>query len=153
MNIMDAPNRYLIPERNPITHAKHRREVFWQIIFPMLIGILLVLAVVAVIIFSGTTSTSDLSRWADVSLIWLILPSLFMALIFLFILITVIYLITTVLRITPRYARILQLYFEIAKYRVSQISNQITEPIVKTKSTWAVVRQAGRLGKQPPDNH
>ena len=150
---MDAPNKHLIPERNPITHAKHRREVFLQITLPMLIGVLLVMAVVAVIIFSGTTTTSDLSRWADVSLIWLILPSLVIALLFLIILSAFIYLITVVLQMTPRYARIIQLYFEIGKYRVGQISTQITEPFVKARSIWAVVRHPGRFGKQPPNNH
>jgi len=147
---MNAPNKYPIVERNPITHAKHRREAFWQIIFPMLIGIILVVTVVAVIIFSGTTSTSDLSRWADVSLIWLILPSLFIALIFLTILIAFTYLISVVLKMTPRYARIIQIYFEMGKYRVSHISNQITAPFIKTRSMWAVVRHPGRFGKQPP---
>ncbi len=150
---MDAPNKFLVPARNPLTHAKHRREVFWQIILPMAIGILLVVMVVAVIIFSGTTTTSDLSRWADVSMIWLILPSLFIALLFLIILIAITYLITVVLRMTPRYARIVQLYFEIGKIKVSHISNQITEPFIKTRSTWAAFRHAGRLGKPPSDDH
>jgi hypothetical protein len=147
---MNAPNKYPIVERNPITHAKHRREAFWQIIFPMLIGIILVVTVVVVIIFSGTTSTSDLSRWADVSLIWLILPSLFVALIFLTILIAFTYLISVILKMTPRYARIIQIYFEMGKYRVSHITSQITAPFIKTRSMWAVVRHPGRFGKRPP---
>jgi uncharacterized BrkB/YihY/UPF0761 family membrane protein len=147
---MNAPNKFPVVERNPITHAKHRREAFWQIIFPMLIGIILVLTVVVVIIFSGTTSTSDLSRWADVSLIWLILPSLFIALIFLAILIAFTYLISVVLKITPHYARIIQIYFEMGKNKVSHYSNLITTPFVKTRSIWAVMRHPGRFVKQPP---
>jgi uncharacterized BrkB/YihY/UPF0761 family membrane protein len=148
---MEPPNRTLIPERNPLTHTKHRREVFLQITLPMLIGVLLVVSLVAGIILSGPTSTSDLSRWADVSLIWLILPSLFIALFFLIIIAAFIYLITIILRMTPRYARILQLYFEIGKYRVSLISDKITEPIIKSKGIWAVMRHPGRFVKQPPD--
>ncbi|OGO62703.1 MAG: hypothetical protein A2030_10025 [Chloroflexi bacterium RBG_19FT_COMBO_50_10] len=147
---MNAPHKFPVVERNPITHAKHRREAFWQIIFPMLIGLIIVVAIVVVIIFSGTTSTSDLSRWADVSLIWLILPSLFIALIFLAILIAFTYLISVVLKITPRYARIIQIYFEMGKYKVSHYSNLITAPFVKTRSIWAVMRHPGRFVKQPP---
>jgi uncharacterized BrkB/YihY/UPF0761 family membrane protein len=150
---MEPKNRLVLPERNPLTHAKHRREVFWQIIFPMLIGILLVLVVVAVILLSATHAATNLSRWADVSLIWLIMPSLFFALIILIALISIIYLITVVLRITPGYARILQNYFEIGRYRVSQYSNRIVEPILKTRSTWAILRHATRLGKQPPNDN
>jgi ABC-type sugar transport system permease subunit len=151
MNTMEVPNKYLVPERNPVTHSKHRREVFWQIILPMLIGLLLVLTVVSIIIFSGTSSTSELSRWADVSMIWLILPSLFIALLFLIFLIAFTYLITVVLRMTPRYARILQLYFETGKYRVNLISDKITDPIIKSKGIWAVMRHPGRFVKPPPD--
>ena len=149
MNTMDAPNKLLVPERNPLTHAKHKREVFWQIMLPMLIGVLIVLTVAFLIIFTGPQSSSDLSRWADVSMIWLILPSLFIALIFLIILSAFVYLITVVLRITPRYALIVQLYFEIAKHKVSYYSNRITQPIIKTKGIWAVVRHPGRFVKPP----
>jgi len=148
MKTMDTPNKLMVPERNPLTHAKHKREVFWQILLPMLIGVLLVLTVAFVIIF-GFQSSSDLSRWADVSTIWLILPSLFITLIFLIILSAFVYLITFVLRITPRYTLIVQLYFEIAKHKVTYYSNRITEPIIKTKGIWAVVRHPGRFVKHP----
>ena len=150
---MDAPNKFLVPERNPITHARHRREVFWQIILPMLIGILLVVGLVAGIIITGPTSTAELSRWADVSMIWLILPSLFVAFVFLVILIAFTYLISVVLKMTPRYARIVQLYFEIGKYKVSHFSNQVTAPFVKSRSIWAVVRHPGRFVKHSPDKN
>jgi len=145
---MDAPNKLMVTERNPLTHAKHKREVFWQIMIPMLIGVLLVLSVAFGIIF-GFQSSSDLSRWADVSTIWLILPSLFFAFIILIFLSAFIYLITIVLRITPRYALIVQLYFEIAKHKVSYYSDRITEPIIKTRGIWAVVRHPGRFVKPP----
>jgi len=148
MNTMDAPNKLMVTERNPLTHAKHKREVFWQIMIPMLIGVLLVLSVAFGIIF-GFQSSSDLSRWADVSTIWLILPSLFFAFIILIFLSAFIYLITIVLRITPRYALIVQLYFEIAKHKVSYYSDRITEPIIKTRGIWAVVRHPGRFVKPP----
>ena len=80
---MDAPNRFKYPERNPKTHATHRREVFWQITLPLIIGILLMVAAIVAIILSATQPVTDLERWAGVSLIWMILPSLFFALIIL----------------------------------------------------------------------
>lgn len=149
MKAMDSPNRFLDHAPNPITHARHRREVFWQIIFPLLLAFLLLGTVVAILIFSGT-STADLSRWADVSLIWLILPALIIALLFLIILVAIIYLITVVLQMTPRYARIIQLYFEIGKYKISHITNQITEPIIKVRSLWSILSYPRRSSKRSP---
>ena len=150
---MDGSNRHLLPERNPKTHALHRREVFWQIMLPLLIGILFVLAAIAAIVFFATQPASELGRWADVSLIWLILPSLFIALIILIILIGFVYAITLLLRLTPRYARIVQLYFEIGKARISQVSNLAIEPILRIRSLSAVLRRFGRWGSERADQH
>jgi len=150
MNIMEAPNKLILPERNPVTHARHRREVFWQIIIPMMLGILLVLVAVTIVILSATHAATNLSRWADVSLIWLILPSLLIAFIFLTILIAFTYLISIVLKKTPPYAHLIQQYFETGKNKVSFYSNKITDPIVKTRSVWAVLAHPSRYGKQPP---
>jgi uncharacterized membrane protein len=147
---MEAPNKLILPERNPLTHARHRKEVFWQITIPLMIGILLVLVAVTVVLLSATHAATNLSRWADVSLIWLILPSLLIAFIFFIILIAFTYLITIVLKMTPPYARIIQLYFETGKSKVVFYSNKVTEPIVKARSVWAVLAHPSRYGKQPP---
>jgi len=148
MGKMDTQNQSPHLERNPKTHAEHRRETFWQITFPLMIGILLLLAAVAVIILSATQPVTDVGRWADVSLMWLILPSLFFALILLVLLIGFVYLISFLLRLIPRYALIVQLYFEAGKKKVSQLSNLSIEPILRMRSIWAAVRYAARLGKK-----
>lgn len=149
---MDSPTKFLLPERNPITHARHRKEVFWQITIPMAIGVLLFLLVATVVFLSATHEATNLSRWADVSLIWLILPSLFFALLFLVFLTGFIYLIIVFLKLAPNYARIIQQYFEIGKYKIFHFSNLVTRPFIKTRSTWAVVRHLGRIGKHRQDN-
>lgn len=145
---MDTPSRHQYPERNPMTHAEHRREVFWQITLPLVIGILLLLAALAAIIFSVIQPVTDVGRWADVSLMWLILPSLFFALIILVIMIGLVYAVSQLLRIIPRYARIIQLYFEQGKGKVSQLTNLIVEPILRINSVWAAARRAGKLGSR-----
>ncbi len=135
-------------ERNPKTHARHRQEVFWQITLPLVIGILLMLAAVVAIILSATRPVTDLGRWAGVSLIWMILPSLFFALIMLVILVGLGYAISQLIRIIPRYALIIQLYFERAKGKVSQLTNLMVEPLLRINSIWAAARRAGRLGRR-----
>jgi uncharacterized protein involved in cysteine biosynthesis len=148
---MDTQNRSSHLARNPKTHAEHKREVFWQITLPLLIGILLMLAAVVAIILSATQSVTDLGRWADVSLMWLILPSLFFALILLISLIGFVYLISYLLRLIPRYALIVQHYFELAKNKVSQLTNLSIEPIFRMRSIWAAVRYAATLGRKQKD--
>jgi hypothetical protein len=145
---MDTTKRSVYPERNPKTHAEHKREVFWQITLPLVLGILLLLAALAAIIFSVTQPVTDVGRWADVSLMWMILPSLFFALIILVILIGFVYAISLLLRVIPRYARIIQLYFEQAKGKVGQLTNLMAEPVLWINSIWAAARRVGRLGKK-----
>ena len=72
----------------------------------MVIGSHHLILLLAMIFFSVRTGASDLSRYADVSLIWLIIPSLFVALIFLVFLAAIIYLFIIVLRILPRYSHL-----------------------------------------------
>jgi sterol desaturase/sphingolipid hydroxylase (fatty acid hydroxylase superfamily) len=144
---MDTHNRFENVERNPKTHAEHRREVFWQISLPLLIGVLLILAIVIGVIFSATQPITEVSRWANISMIWMIMPALFFALLFMIILAGLVYAISVLFHHVPRYAAIVQLYLERGKEKVNQFSNQIVEPILKTRSTWAVVRWIGRRGK------
>ncbi len=70
------PTPYL--PRNPVVHARHRNDVLWQITVPVVAGavILIVLGVLAWFLPSG-----DASLWGDISLIWLIMPAFFFALI------------------------------------------------------------------------
>lgn len=145
---MDIQQRAAQFKRNPKTHAEHRRQVFWQITLPLVIGSLVVLGTLAVIIFSATQPVTDLSRWADISLIWLILPSLILALIILAILVALVVLITYVMRVIPRYALIVQLYIELAKDKLNKVFNFSVEPLLRIKTIWAAFRFATRLGKK-----
>ena len=58
-------------ERNFKTYRRHRREVWWQVFFPLLLGVLIIGLLSGGLVVRGVR---DASTWADVSLIWLILP-------------------------------------------------------------------------------
>jgi len=135
-------------QRNPKTHAEHKREVFWQITLPLLIGILIILVAVGAIIFSTIQPVTDVERWADVSLIWLIVPTLFFALLLLVLLAGLIYAVSFLMRLIPRYALIIQLYFEQARAKVGQMLNLSAEPILRLNSIWAAIRYATERGRK-----
>ena len=133
-----------------MTHTQHKREVFWQITLPLVFGILLVLAAVAAIIYSAIQPVTDLERWAGVSLIWIILPNLFFALIMLVIVIALVYAISMLIKIIPRYAYKLQHFFELVKGKASQLTNLMVEPILRLHSISAAARRAAGLGRKDP---
>ena len=91
---------------------------------------------------------TDVSRWADVSLIWILLPSLFFALILLALTVGLVIAISLLLKAIPRYAYIIQLFFEKGKNKVSQLTRMMVEPILRINSLWAAARRASRLGRR-----
>ena len=131
---MENKPKFQVPERNPATHAIHRREVFWQITFQLIIALLLILGLVGVVIFAGFQGLGEVSRWADVSLIWLLLPALVVVLVMLMMLSGVVYLITRLLAILPGYARLAQDFFYLVQVRVKSISDKLVEPVLKLRS-------------------
>jgi hypothetical protein len=150
---MDAANKQTLPERNPKTYAEHRREVFWQITIPLVAGSLLILAAIAAVVFFATQPAPELDRWADVSLMWLIFPSLFIVLIMLIVLIGIVFAVTVVLQKTPRYTYLLQQYVEIGEAKVRQFTNLAAEPILRTHSLLAVLQRLTRWRNKPVDEH
>jgi predicted PurR-regulated permease PerM len=134
----------LIPERNPIVHAEHRRETFRQIYLPLIIGIVLALVVFAAIIILATRSLENLNRWASVSIIWMIIPSLLIALILMVVVLGLLFAISRLLGILPGYSKIVQSYFNQAEGVVSNITDQAVEPVLRLRSAWAVTHRRGK---------
>jgi hypothetical protein len=131
---MENKPSFQLPERNPSTYAVHRREVFWQITFPLAIALLLILCMVTGVILAGVKGLGDISRWADISLIWLLIPLIVLTLISFFAVTGFIYLITRLLGVLPGYARLGQDYVRLFQVRSKQIANQVVEPFLKLRS-------------------
>lgn len=116
------------PSPNPLTRARHRREVLWQVFVPLLTGVLLVGALAVGIIVSGV---GDASRWADISLIWLLVPMLVLALIPLALLVALIYGLALLMGVLPPYARQAQQVFETIEAVVRRNADRAVEPFLR----------------------
>jgi hypothetical protein len=128
--------------RNPLTHQRHRREVFWQVTFPILVVsvVLLLLAVMA----TGL-STEKASTWADISTIWLIIPALIFSLLAMILLAALVYLTIKLLHILPFYFFKGHNWFLLVNVRIGRISDNLAEPFLRL-SAWKA--GAGALGRQ-----
>jgi amino acid transporter len=67
-------------KRNPKTHKDHKRETFWQITFPLILGVIFVL-ILAIITFLAATGNGPITQAADAALIFLIIPLMLFTLI------------------------------------------------------------------------
>lgn len=132
---------------NPDTKARHRREVWWQIFLPFIIGVILIGGLVLGITFTGV---GDTSVWADVSLIWVIIPLLFMALIPLVILVAIVVGLTWLIQNTPPYAFQVQAAFDTVQTAVRQFTDRATEPVLRFHSELARLRAIRGVSKTKP---
>jgi hypothetical protein len=80
--------------------------------------------------------------WADISLIFLIIPTGLMGLVVLALVAGLVYGLMIVLRELPYYAKKAQDFVALATYRVSMVANKISNVILSMRSFWAGVRKA-----------
>jgi len=122
------PTPYL--PRNPVVHARHRNDVLWQITVPVVAGavVLIVLGVFAWLLRAG-----DASRWGDVSLIWLIIPAFFSALIAMAVLVGLIYLTVRLIGWLPyQFYRLEMLLLRLYRL-VDNAGNKASAPVIKAR--------------------
>jgi|SRR3990170_4011004 len=130
-----------LQERNPFTYKIHRQQVFWQILIPIALGVVLVLVFA---VLASRAGSGEASRWADISVIllasFLIVISLFMLVMLIF----SIYGLRQALRGTPAPMLRAQVFFFRVEQRVRVVSNQIVEPILRYHTSLAGLRSLRR---------
>ena len=132
-----------LPERNPITHKDHRREVFWQITLPLLIGAILILGV-AVWTAVAAAQGGNVSQPADASLVFLLIPTMAMALVLLVIIAGFAYAVIWLNNNIPPYARQAQDFFVSARDIVRMVADKVVEPVLRIQSALAALRALKR---------
>jgi hypothetical protein len=125
-----------LPERNPITHRTHRKEVFWQITFPLIIGISVIIGLAAWTI-QATATGGDISQTANASLVFLILPIMLMAIIPLVLFAGMAYGVIWLNNKLPANMRRLQDAIIRVRDGVKTGADKLVEPIIRLRSTIA----------------
>ena len=85
------------------SYTKHRKEIIWQIILPMVLTAILFIGLVVLINVATFRDNGDVGRWAAVSTIWISIPIIIVSLLLLAILVGIVYLLIRLLQITPIY--------------------------------------------------
>ena len=134
---MDAPRRI----DSPTVHA-HKRQLAWQILVPFLAATVILLAV-AVLVASGAAGTNR--PWADVSIIWMIIPLLLVALVMVTGLSFLIYGIARLLKVTPKYTAKAQFYVAQAAAGTRKLADGATKPVVWFQQAGAVFKSIFKL--------
>jgi hypothetical protein len=133
-------SEWTIPkERNPKTHAKFKRESFWQITFPMLIVVLVLVGMIAVLILQ--TGGSGVSVVSDYALILFFIPIFIIGLLAVALNIWLIALILKAFNLIPPYTYIAQKGLLDVQGKVETVSKSITGFIISIQAFFGSIGQ------------
>ncbi len=107
--------------RDHPSYQLHRKQVWTQILLPIVLACLLFVSVSGLVYFTSLKANSELGRWAAISTIWLTLPVLLLGSVALTIFCALIYLISQLTGLIPTYTYQAQRFV----YRINGIARQI----------------------------
>jgi hypothetical protein len=137
--------------RNARTAAKIRRDVIWQIAVPLGVAVLIAI-VLGVLVVIGNRATVQ-RPWADITLIFLSLPTLLVGLIVLAIVVGLVAGLVYALRELPYFFKIVQDFMALFSYRVQAGADKVSGAFLSIRAVTAGaqrvikdVRRTLRLG-------
>ncbi|HEX7973228.1 MAG TPA: hypothetical protein VF498_02380 [Anaerolineales bacterium] len=130
-----------LADRNPATRKAHQREVLWQITVPLIVGLL---ALLALCVLAAIGPAAVASRWADVSLIWLILPMFIVLLIIIAIFGGIAFGVIKLIGVLPIYSRKVQDLFVMIGAQVRRFSDMAVEPVLRVHGFKASLQRLRR---------
>ena len=125
-----APNDLLPPEkqRNPITQEAPPPQDFWQICFPLILFGAFVIVAIILAVFADSQGAS---KWADISLIYMISLAMVAFLITMIFTVAIAIYMAKLIKATPYFFFIIQRYAYLIEVRVKGASNMVAEPFLR----------------------
>jgi hypothetical protein len=130
-----------LKQRNPITYEAHRRQTLWQIYFPLIIFGVLVIITIVLTLFAEDQAAS---KWADISLIFMVSLAMVAFLFVIVGLVFSVYYLRRLLKETPYFFFKIQRFTYLVEIRVRRVSNLAAEPFLKINSFFAGARALRR---------
>ena len=130
-----------LPQPMHESYLRHRREMTWQIIFPIALTVILLIALIILINIATFRDNGDVARWAAISTIWIVLPIMFGLLIFLALLAGIIYLLAKLLHITPTYTGIAQHYVFLVAGYIKRGLDAVVKQVIEIQGVVASIQE------------
>lgn len=129
-----------LPQPLHESYRNHRRQLFWQILLPIMLTALLCLGLIVLINIAAFRNGGDVARWAAVSTIWIVIPIMIGLIIVLALLAGLVYLMAKLLRVTPTYTGLAQEYVHKAALYIKRGADAVVKPIFLIDGVGASIR-------------
>jgi hypothetical protein len=126
-----------IPKPVHMSYQKHRKDLVWKIILPVLLSAVLCIGLIVLINVVTFGSGGDVARWAAISTMWIAIPTMLGMLILLALLVGIIYLLAKLLNITPNYTAMAQDFFHLIQSYAKRGADAVAKPIITLDSIGA----------------
>lgn len=133
INVMEAK----IPKPVHMSYQKHRKDLVWKIILPVVLSAVLCIGLIVLINVETFGNGGDVARWAAISTLWIAIPAIFGMLIVLALLVGIIYLLAKLLSITPNYTVMAQDFFHLIQSYAKRGADAVAKPIITLDSIGA----------------
>jgi len=130
-----------IPQPVHESYLKHRKQLVWQIIFPVVLSALLLVGLTVLINIATFRDDGDVARWAEISTMWIAIPVMLGMLIVLALLGGIVYLLKKLLHITPTYTGIAQDYVYKAESLIKRGLDAVVNRVIEVQGTLATIRE------------
>ncbi|MEP7135691.1 MAG: hypothetical protein ABI904_12230 [Chloroflexota bacterium] len=129
----------ILPQHVHESYKRHRKELMWQIILPVVLISVLLIALIVLINIATFRDGGDVGRWAAISTIWIVIPIMIGLVIVVAILGGLVYLMQQLLNITPTYTSLAQDYVYLAEGYIKRAAEAIVQPVVQLNGILASI--------------
>jgi energy-coupling factor transporter transmembrane protein EcfT len=129
----------IIPQPVHESYKRHRKQLVWQIILPIVLTSLLIVALIVLINIATFRDGGDVGRWAAISTIWIVVPIMLGLLIVLALVGGLVYLMMKLLNVTPTYTSLAQDYVYLAEGYIKRATEAIVKPVLQINGILASV--------------
>ena len=123
------------------SYLKHRKDLAWKIILPVVLSAVLCLGLIVLINIATFRDGGDVQRWADISTMWIAIPTMLTLLIILALLGGIIYLLGRLLNIAPNYTALAQDFVHKIEGYVKRGADAVARPIISIDAIGASINR------------
>lgn len=123
------------------SYLKHRKDLVWKIIFPVVLSSLLCIGLVVLVNIATFRNGGDVGRWAAISTMWIAIPTIIAMLIALALLAGIVYLLAKLLNILPPYTGMVQDFFYKIESYARRGADAAAKPVISISSISASIHR------------
>jgi hypothetical protein len=133
-----------VPRPNRASYLKHKRETNLQILLPVLLSSILMLALFVLIVHATFAQGGDVAQWAAVSTIWIVIPLLALLLVKLIFVVGMIYGMHRLLKVAHDYTGLAQEYVLMIMTRIRHYNSEFTSRVIRFRAWADAIQNIGK---------